>query len=73
MFLIAKGFDNWISVLVVLDGVTVEGRDILSKEYGEQGYLYIITNFLIVEFDLTNYKIHRGLQSRLGKTRHICL
>ncbi|HKO64046.1 MAG TPA: hypothetical protein VJU13_02495 [Candidatus Nitrosocosmicus sp.] len=39
MFLIAKGFDNWISVLVVLDGVTVEGRDILSKEYGEQGYL----------------------------------
>jgi len=49
------------------------GRDILSKEYGEQGYLYIITNFLIVEFDLTNYKIHRGLQSGLGKTRHICL
>jgi hypothetical protein len=68
MFLIAKGFDNWISLLVVLEGVTVDG-----KGYGEKGYLYIITNFLIVEFDLTNYKIHRGLQSRLGKTRHICL
>jgi hypothetical protein len=26
MFLIAKGFDNWISVLVVLEGVTVDGK-----------------------------------------------
>jgi len=73
MFLIAKGFDNGFLFWLFWVELQWMGRDILSKEYGEQGYLYIITNFLIVEFDLTNYKIHRGLQSRLGKTRHICL
>ena len=73
MFLIAKGFDNGFLFWLFWVELQCMGRDILSKDYGEQGYWLFITNFLIVEFDLTNYKIHRGLQSRLGKTRHICL
>ena len=56
MFLIAKGFDNGFLFWLFWVELQCMGRDILSKDYGEQGYWLFITNFLIVEFDLTDYK-----------------